>query len=93
MRICTRAKLPSHRQHLDRNRELSYDPSGARKRKKASNSGYTKKWHGTIMYPVLRVAIGVVESKGLDDVSMLTESGHMECSRSNLAAQDHMTIT
>ena len=84
MRICTRAKLLSHRQHLDRNRELSYDPSGTRKKKQVTVAICTKKWHDTIMYPVLRVAIGVVESKGLDDVSMLTECSHMERSRSNL---------
>ena len=45
-------------------------------------------------YLVLRVAISVIESKCLDDVSMLTEGSHMEGSRSNLTTeQGHMTIT
>jgi hypothetical protein len=35
-------------------------------------------------YLILRVAIGMIESKGLDDVSMLTEGSHVEGSRPNL---------
>ena len=46
------------------------------------------------MYLVLRVAIGMIESKRLDDVSMLAEGSHVEGSRSNLRSHDyHMTIT
>ena len=44
---------------------------------KISNSSYRQKIVRH-MYPVLRVAIGVVKSKGLDNVSMLTEGSHME---------------
>ena len=53
--------------------------------------------HELLVYLVLRVTIGVIESKSFDDVSMLTEGSHMEGSRSNLTTQQghdyHMTIT